>query len=99
MIETNKVTFRYTRQINWILKDFTFKAEPGEIISIRGKSGCGKTTLLNILNGVIPRMISGNFSGEVYFHDETLADLTIPEISPKISMLMPDPEVQLFFPD
>ena len=35
------------------LHDITFRAEPGEFISIVGPSGCGKTTLLKILAGLL----------------------------------------------
>ena len=33
----------------WILKDFDFRAEPGQITGIHGPSGCGKSTLLKLL--------------------------------------------------
>ena len=33
-------------------KDLSFSVEKGELVAIMGKSGCGKTTLLNILAGV-----------------------------------------------
>lgn len=33
-------------------KDLNFSVERGELVAVMGKSGCGKTTLLNILAGV-----------------------------------------------
>ena len=47
------------------LKNISFRAEPGKITSILGKSGCGKTTLLHIISG-LERLDSG----EVKFFDE-----------------------------
>lgn len=35
-----------------ILKDFNFKVEKGDFLSIMGPSGCGKSTLLYILGGL-----------------------------------------------
>src|SRR5437870_3608747 len=37
-----------------VLKDITFSIEQGEFVSIIGHSGCGKTTVLNIVAGLLP---------------------------------------------
>ena len=43
----------------WVLKDISFSAGGGEIISIVGPSGCGKSTLLRLIARLIPAT-SGN---------------------------------------
>ena len=35
-----------------VLKDITLQVADGEIVSILGLSGCGKTTLLNLILGI-----------------------------------------------
>lgn len=35
-----------------VLKNFNLSVEQGELVAIMGKSGCGKTTILNILAGI-----------------------------------------------
>lgn len=50
MIEVTGIEKRYRRRS--ILKDITFRAEPGDCIGIVGGNGCGKTTLLSILAGI-----------------------------------------------
>ena len=44
-----KELHKYFRQ-NHVLKGIDFQVQPGELISIIGRSGCGKTTLLRCLN-------------------------------------------------
>ena len=36
-----------------VLKDISLQVEDGEIVSILGSSGCGKTTLLNMILGIV----------------------------------------------
>ncbi len=47
------IEFRFKNSTNGI-KNFSIKAESGELIGIMGGSGVGKSTLLNVLNGQLP---------------------------------------------
>jgi len=48
-IEFQNVWFRYNKDDELILKDVSFKAEPGQILAIVGATGAGKTTIINLL--------------------------------------------------
>ena len=46
------VSFRYDEEdASWVFRYFDFEIEPGKVNCFVGKSGCGKTTLLNLLLG------------------------------------------------
>ncbi|PID49115.1 MAG: lipid A export permease/ATP-binding protein MsbA [Proteobacteria bacterium] len=45
----DKVSFYYPNSESPILENISFKVEPGQKIALVGKSGCGKTTLVNLL--------------------------------------------------
>jgi len=47
-IEFKNVWFAYNDE-EWILKDISFKINPGETIAIVGHTGAGKTSIINIL--------------------------------------------------
>lgn len=48
-IEFKNVWFSYDNK-NWVLKDISFTIEPGQSIALVGKTGCGKTTITNLIN-------------------------------------------------
>ena len=47
-IEFSNVSFSYVPE-NPLIESFTFKAEAGQHVAIVGPTGCGKTTLINLL--------------------------------------------------
>lgn len=51
IIELKNIWFRYERNLPDILAGVDFHANKGEIMSILGGNGCGKTTLLNVISG------------------------------------------------
>lgn len=48
-IEFNNLSFRYSEDTPLVLKDISFKINSGEHIGIIGRTGCGKTTIVDLL--------------------------------------------------
>ena len=64
-ITFNKVSHRYLK--DYVLKNLTFEIDENIITAVIGKSGGGKSTLIQVINGlVVPT------EGEVYVFDEKL---------------------------
>ena len=47
-VDLNKVSFRYVPE-RPLIEDFTLEVKPGQRIALVGPTGCGKTTLINLL--------------------------------------------------
>ncbi|AIY43148.1 Type I secretion system ATPase [Collimonas arenae] len=52
-LEVRGLRFRYAEQEPYVLDDVSFRIEAGESVAIVGPSGGGKTTLVNVLLGIL----------------------------------------------
>ena len=72
MIKLENVSFRYGSGKNkeHSLKNISLHIGTGECIIITGESGCGKTTLTRVLNGLCPNYYDGRLTGSYYLGSE-----------------------------
>ncbi len=52
-LELRNVSFRYSASEPWLFENLNLRIQAGEHVAITGASGCGKTTLLKILLGLL----------------------------------------------
>ncbi|MEL9970964.1 MAG: ATP-binding cassette domain-containing protein [Metallosphaera sp.] len=69
--------------------------EEGESVLLTGRSGSGKSTLTSVINGVVPKLIQGEVSGEVRVFSKDASRLSVHEISLLVGTLLQDPESQI----
>lgn len=84
-IEFQHVYFKYPQSRDWILKDVSFKIEPGDNIAIVGQNGAGKTTLIKLLCRFYEPQ-----KGTILIDDKNIADYNIKEYRFKFSALFQD---------
>ena len=63
---------------------------------LTGESGCGKTTLTRVLNGLCPRFYDGELSGTYLLNDVDASTLNLDEIGIQIGNVFQDPRSQFF---
>src|SRR4030042_2669294 len=94
-LDIEKLSFRYQRRDEFALHELSFQVKPGEILLIAGASGCGKTTLMRCINGLIPRTYHGELHGDIRVFGKSVADMNMPELSQLVGTILQDPERQI----
>ena len=89
------LTFRYRSRPEPALQDVSLTLEQGELLLIAGASGCGKTTLIRCINGLVPRSYKGEFSGRILLRGEDTAGKSLAHISQIVGTVLQDPERQI----
>ncbi|WDV47404.1 energy-coupling factor ABC transporter ATP-binding protein [Clostridiaceae bacterium M8S5] len=100
MIELNNVSFTYDNEENEVIrngiKNINLKVKKGELVLICGESGCGKTTITRLINGLIPNFYEGNLQGEVLIDNIKIANQPLYETAKKVGSVFQNPRSQFF---
>jgi len=95
--EIENIIFNYAAQNDAAaINDVSFQVRKGECLLLTGLSGCGKMSILRLLNGLIPRYYEGALSGSVLIGRENIANLPIYEVSKKAATVFQNPKSQFF---
>lgn len=89
------LSFRYHTRTTTAIRNINLSLEPGQIMLLAGSSGCGKTTLMRCINGLIPHAYQGTMTGEVLIHGQPVTGMGLSEISKNVGTLLQDPERQI----
>ena len=65
MITFSSVSLIYPNAAKTILEDLSFSIEEGELVLVIGPTGSGKSSLLKLINGLVPHHTGGILSGEI----------------------------------
>ena len=96
MIEFKNVSFAYPDRADGGLKNIDLTIPDGQCVLLCGRSGCGKTTLTRLVNGLIPQFFAGELSGEILLDGENLAELPMYRIAEKVGSVFQNPRTQFF---
>ena len=85
LLELKNVSFKYEKN-KPILKDISFKINKGEMVSIVGKNGAGKSTISKLICGFYKQT-----SGEILLNNRDITNDSIKERAQKIGIVMQNP--------
>jgi len=88
-VEFRNVSFKYTDEQPWVLKECSFAIDPDESIAIIGHNGSGKSTIAKLMNGLLfPQ------EGEIYIDGTKVTEETIWDIRKDVGMVFQNPDNQ-----
>ena len=95
MIELKNVSFQYEGSKDGIW-NVNLSIAQGECVVLTGVSGCGKTTLTRLMNGLAPSYFSGSISGSVCIDDRDITGIAAWEIGTIVGSVFQNPKSQFF---
>lgn len=95
MINLKNVSFRYSDS-NHSVTNINLTITAGECVVITGKSGCGKTTMTRLVNGLAPKYYKGTKAGNIQIAGKNIEMIPVYDIGRVIGSIFQDPQRQFF---
>lgn len=93
------VGFSYKNGDSGALNGLDLAISEGECVLLCGSSGCGKTTVTRLLNGLIPHYYEGELEGGVTVFGRNVADTAIEDLAGTVGSVFQNPRSQFFCVD
>lgn len=90
------LTFTYHGSDAPAISDVSFEVAPGECVLLCGQSGCGKTTVTRLLNGLVPNFFQGKLDGSCTVLGLTSGQSPIEDYVPLVGSVFQNPKTQYF---
>lgn len=94
-LELKNVTFAYDGSKVKVLDGASLAVEYGKITLLSGLSGEGKSTVLSILSGIIPNVISGKLEGNVLVDGASVEGKKLGDICRKVGIVLQNADNQI----
>lgn len=91
MLKLENVSFRYPKSEVDVINDLSCEFRPGEWVAVTGRNGCGKTTLVKLITGVLRPT-----GGKITLDGEDISGLDLFGIGQRVGCVFQDPSRQLF---
>lgn len=100
MIEFKDVSFQYEQgSSKGKIENINLTIHDGEVVLICGESGCGKTTLTRLINGLIPHYYEGTLSGQTIVEGIDVKNVSLYALSGVVGSVFQNPRTQFFTVD
>ena len=98
MIKIDHISFSYGEENENTggVRDIDLNLEDGQFVVLCGESGCGKTTVTRLINGLIPHYYEGKMTGEVWVNGAKVSEQPLYDTAAVVGSVFQNPRSQFF---
>lgn len=96
VVDFKNVSFCYPGCDTKSVTKINLKIKKGEFIVLAGESGCGKTTITRLINGLAEKFYEGKTEGTILVNGKNLSEIPLCEIGKTAGTIFQDPKSQFF---
>ena len=98
MIKIDHISFSYGEENENTggIRDIDLNIEDGQFVVLCGESGCGKTTVTRLINGLIPHYYEGKMTGEVWVNGAKVSEQPLYDTAAVVGSVFQNPRSQFF---
>ena len=98
MIKIDHISFSYGEESENTggVRDIDLNIEDGQFVVLCGESGCGKTTVTRLINGLIPHYYEGKMTGEVWVNGAKVSEQPLYDTAAVVGSVFQNPRSQFF---
>ena len=95
MVEIDELSLSYGNSAK-VIKDISLNVKKGECVLFTGKSGSGKSSIINSINGLAVQYDGASMGGTIRIDNKDIRNLKLYEISILVSSVFQNPKTHFF---
>ncbi len=96
MIDIQNLSYTYPNMSEPTLSGIDLHIDDGEFVLLLGASGSGKSTFIQCLNGLVPKITGGNLEGEIVINGKDVRNYKVHQMASDVGIIFQNPDTQLF---